>query len=310
VPASRKSGGFAKGRRRYIDWPDWIVPEAWHLEHDLLHHYRLSEDADPDQVELNMEWLRQPKLPLALKYAVVAVFAMVWKPAYYAPNAIKELRCEKRRKAGNDLEPESLLDWRQWVPITPQGKQLWTQSYLPYAGLKFVAIPLLFAPLGWIAAFNVWINNIGAELLANIHSFTVIVSSHTGDDMPRFDRPTTSSGEFYFRQITGSMNYTSSGPVTDFLQGWLNFQIEHHLFPDLPNSQLRKAAPRVRQICAKHGILYREESVFKRLKKTADVMVGRTSMISHVSPTEDLSAAERPELALLLGSPAETVPVA
>jgi fatty acid desaturase len=82
------------------------------------------------------------------------------------------------------------------------------------------------------------------------------------------------------------VNYRSSGPVTDFLQGWLNYQIEHHLFPDVPLSQYRKIAPQVRQICEKHGIPYREESVFKRLKKAVDVMVGNATMQRPHAATE------------------------
>jgi len=278
VPSRHTSEGFAKGRRRFIDWIDWIVPEAWHHEHDVLHHYRLGEDVDPDQIEKNLEWLRRSKLPFPLKYAIVGGFAAIWKPAYYAPNTIKELRYETKRKAGENLELESLLDWRQWVPFTPQGRELWAKSYAPYVAVRFAAIPALFAPLGPLAVANVWLNSIGAEVLTNLHSFTMIIPNHAGDDLPRFDRPVQGKGEFYLRQITGSVNYRSSGFVTDILQGWLNYQIEHHLFPDVPLSQYRKVAPRVRKICEKHGIPYREESVFKRLKKAVDVMVGKTTM--------------------------------
>ncbi len=278
VPHNRTSLAYAKGRRRLIDWMDWIVPAAWHHEHDVLHHYRLGEDSDPDQVELNLEWLRGWKLPLVVKYAIVGVFATMWKPAYYAPNTIKELRCETRRKAGDTSEPETMLDWRQWVPITPQGRQLWTRSYLPYVLFRFVVVPALFAPLGMLAAVNVWINSIGAEVVANLLSFTMIVPNHAGDDLPRFDQPVQGKGDFYFRQITGSVNYTSSGFLGDFMQGWLNLHIEHHLFPDLPLSQLRKAAPEVQDICQKHGIPYREAPVLHRLRKAADIMVGKTTM--------------------------------
>ena len=40
----------------------------------------------------------------------------------------------------------------------------------------------------------------------------------------------------------------------------------------------QKAAPQVREICERHGVPYVQQSVFKRLKKTADIMVGATSM--------------------------------
>jgi fatty acid desaturase len=300
VPSRHTSKGFAKGRRRFIDWFDWIVPEAWHHEHDVLHHYRLGEAGDPDQVERNLEWLRDWRLPLALKYAVVAGFAAIWKPAYYAPNTIKELRREIRRKAGENHDDESLLDWRMWLPVSPQGRELWATSYLPYVAARFAAIPALFAPLGALAVANVWLNSAGAELLTNLHSFLMIVPNHAGDDLDRFDDPVQGRGDFYLRQITGSVNYRSSGPVTDFLQGWLNYQIEHHLFPDLPLSQYRKIAPQVRQICEKHGLPYREESVFIRLKKAVDVMVGETTMRRpHAAPAAPI---ELPHAAAVISS--------
>ena len=295
VRSRHTSERFGKGRRRFIDWLDWMPTEAWHHEHDVLHHHKLGEDDDPDQVELNLEWLRGWKLPLAVKYAIVAGFAAIWKPAYYAPNTIKELRYERKRKAGENPEPETLLDWRVWIPITPQGRELWTRSYLPYAGAKFAAIPALFAPLGAWAVANVWINSVGAEVMTNLHSFVMIVPNHAGEDLPRFDRPSRGKGDFYLRQITGSVNYSSSGQISDFLHGWLNYQIEHHLFPDIPLSQYRKLAPEVRKICAKHGIPYREESVFKRVKMAVDVMVGKGTMVRAGASTQD--RIEVPEFA-------------
>lgn len=42
--------GFAVGSvyRRARDWFDWMLPEAWNVEHNNLHHYRLSESGDSD----------------------------------------------------------------------------------------------------------------------------------------------------------------------------------------------------------------------------------------------------------------------
>src|SRR5262245_41249376 len=46
TPDERKSATFAKGKRRFVDWLDWIDPAAWDHEHNRLHHYRLGETAD------------------------------------------------------------------------------------------------------------------------------------------------------------------------------------------------------------------------------------------------------------------------
>jgi fatty acid desaturase len=43
--------------------------------------------------------------------------------------------------------------------------------------------------------------------------------------------------------------------------GGLNYQIEHHLFPSMPRSNLRRAQPLVRAYCAERGISYAEDGV-------------------------------------------------
>jgi hypothetical protein len=63
-----------------------MLPEAWNVEHNNLHHFRLGEEGDPDLVERNLEFLRVLELPRALKYAAVAGLGAIWKWYYYAPN--------------------------------------------------------------------------------------------------------------------------------------------------------------------------------------------------------------------------------
>ena len=55
-------------------------------------------------------------------------------------------------------------------------------------------------------------------------------------------------------------------------------QIEHHVWPDLSMLSYQKAAPLLRAICEKHNVPYIQESVWKRLSKTVDIMTGHTSM--------------------------------
>ena len=278
VPERYTSSGFAKGLRRFIDWNDWIYPAAWDNEHNRLHHYNLGEAADPDQVELNLAWLRESNLPMPLRYAVVALFAATWKPIYYAPNTLKHLHSKKNNVLGEERHSAALSQLELWNPLNPFARELWLKCLLPYTMIKFVLIPLLFIPLGPIAVISVWINTLLAEIIVNLHSFLVIVPNHTGDDILLFEDCVNTKSEFFLRQITGSANFKTGGDVNDFLHGWLNYQIEHHLWPDLPMSEYQRLQPQVKALCAKYGIPYVQESVWKRLKKTVDIMVGKTSM--------------------------------
>jgi fatty acid desaturase len=67
--------------------------------------------------------------------------------------------------------------------------------------------------------------------------------------------------DFLRRQVLTSRNVAGSRPV-DFVLGGLNYQIEHHLFPNMPRPNLRRAQPLVRAFCHQHGLPYTEASLF------------------------------------------------
>jgi fatty acid desaturase len=67
--------------------------------------------------------------------------------------------------------------------------------------------------------------------------------------------------DFLRRQVLTSRNVTGSRPV-DFLLGGLNYQIEHHLFPNMPRPNLRHAQPLVRAFCRQHDLPYTESTLF------------------------------------------------
>ena len=55
-----------------------MLPEAWNLEHNRLHHYHLGEIKDPDLVERNLHFLRDAPIPKAMKYLFVLLLAPIW----------------------------------------------------------------------------------------------------------------------------------------------------------------------------------------------------------------------------------------
>lgn len=274
VPKRYTKAGFAKKGRRYLDWLDWIKPEAWIYEHNIMHHYHLGEDTDPDNVENNLQWLIRSKTPMWARYLFVYAFAGTWKFTYYAPNTLKILENKKRRK----LKMPQVTNY-EISPLKRNGAILWKEYILPYFSVKFILIPFLFIPLGLEAVFNAFIITVIAEYIANLHSFLVIVPNHSAEDIYRFDKPHKSQGEFYLRQIMGSVNYKTGTNIVDFSHGWLNYQIEHHLFPNLPLSQYQKIQPLMKELCAKHNLEYRQENVFKRMRMTVELMVGKTKLL-------------------------------
>jgi fatty acid desaturase len=265
VPPRYTSKVFARGRRRFLDWPDWMIPEAWIYEHNVLHHSHTGEERDPDLIERNTEELREHAMPV--RYGLMAILALTWRASYYAPKTLDAWRerGEQDGEAGGSAKEGRL-------------RELWQKCYLPYAALNFGLLPLLYLPLGPWGVASAFCNSLMAEALTNLHTFCVVGPNHTGDDLYRFDDRPASRAEHALRQILGSTNYATGGDLLDFAHLWLNYQIEHHLFPDIPMRQYQVIQPKVRALCEKHGIAYVQESVFVRVKKMLDIAVGKSSM--------------------------------
>ncbi len=260
TPERLTSAHFAQGRRRFLDWPDWIEPEAWKYEHNVLHHSHTGEEADPDLVERNVAWVHD--LPEPARWALLGVLSVTWRASYYAQGTMSALM-------GKGGEPVASRDVNREVLL---------RCWLPYAGYAFVGLPLLFAPLGPLAVGSAFVNSLLGEMISNAHTFLVVGPNHAGEDLHRFSTRPTSKGEYYARQVLGSTNFATGGDLVDFAHLWLNYQIEHHLFPDVPMLQYRKVQPKVKALCAKYGLPYVQESVFRRFAKMASIFVGKAAM--------------------------------
>ncbi|CAK9027333.1 Delta(8)-fatty-acid desaturase (Delta(8)-sphingolipid desaturase) (Sphingolipid 8-(E/Z)-desaturase) [Durusdinium trenchii] len=70
--------------------------------------------------------------------------------------------------------------------------------------------------------------------------------------------------QFFTFQLKTSRNIDCDW-YDHWFHGGLEFQIEHHLFPQLPRHNLQKVKPLVQEICQRHGIQYRSTSFSKAL---------------------------------------------
>jgi hypothetical protein len=67
--------------------------------------------------------------------------------------------------------------------------------------------------------------------------------------------------------MLGSANIDGSRAM-DFMTGNLSYQIEHHLYPDLPSNRLAEISVRVRQVCDKYDLPYTSGPFLVQYAKT------------------------------------------
>ena len=66
------------------------------------------------------------------------------------------------------------------------------------------------------------------------------------------------------RQLIGAANI-DGGPLFHVISGNLGYQVEHHLFPDLPSNRYAEVAVKVREICERYELPYNTGPLSKQL---------------------------------------------
>ncbi|MDH6289750.1 fatty acid desaturase family protein [Rhodococcus opacus] len=100
--------------------------------------------------------------------------------------------------------------------------------------------------------------NLTANLLRNVWAYVVIFCGHFPDGAEKFtlaELENETRPEWYLRQMLGAANFRA-GPVMAFLSGNLCYQIEHHLFPDLPSNRYAEISTKVQALCEKYDLPY------------------------------------------------------
>jgi linoleoyl-CoA desaturase len=228
------------------EWDTASTADAWKRAHNHLHHTYtnvLGRDRDLGYAILRID-SAQPWHPVYLAqpiYIVPMALFFEWAIAIY------------------DIELENVR----------AGKKPWSQARGELGGLwrkarrqlvkDYVAFPLLAGP----SAIPALLATLTANAVRNVWAHTVIVCGHFPDGAETFAEEQLddeSRGTWYIRQLLGSCNLDGP-PLLHLMSGNLSFQIEHHLFPDLPSNRYAELAPRVREICERYGLPYTSGSL-------------------------------------------------
>ena len=110
------------------------------------------------------------------------------------------------------------------------------------------------------------------------------------------------------RQLTGAATI-DGGPLFHVISGNLGYQVEHHLYPDMPSTRYGEIAPKVREICQRYGLPYNSGPFHKQLGMVQRTIVRLAFPGGQVRPKPGAYAGplirgkgERPVLEMALSS--------
>jgi NADPH-dependent stearoyl-CoA 9-desaturase len=223
------------------DWDTASPAEAWRHSHNYEHHtFSNIRGKDRDlgyeimRIDPHQRWY--PVYLLQPLYNLVLMAFFEWGVALHDLNAQAIRAGEKSRaQVVAELKDIGVKARRQVVK-------------------DYIAFPLL-SGRSWRSTLAA---NFSANVVRNVWAHSIIFCGHFPDQTYTFSEEEVAQetrGGWYVRQLLGAANI-DGGPLFHLMTGNLSFQVEHHLFPDMPSSRYCEIAPRVREVCARHGLPY------------------------------------------------------
>lgn len=240
---------------RNFKWKAPVDEEGWRREHNALHHVHTNVyEKDPDlnhgilRTNAHTPWNRRHLFQVP-QYLLAAYPTML-----YQFNSQNLGYSQKYREAtfpsGN----------KGYAPVEHPGvsdadieKRHW-RSVLRVLVKEYLLFPLL-ALLTGFSFLKVFAGNLLADFFNNYWLAMTIQATHFTEPLQPEDA-VLHKGRWYLSQLDSSVNF-KGGRRMSILWGHLNYQIEHHLFPDIPSFHYPDMAIEVQQVCAKYGVKYK-----------------------------------------------------
>lgn len=141
---------------------------------------------------------------------------------------------------------------------TEEGKAELQRTMYQKMGRQAAKDYLFFPALSGRRFVRTFLANFFAAGFRSIWAYVVIVCGHFADGAEKFTPEAVENEtkpEWYLRQMLGTANF-DAGPVKALMSGGLCYQIEHHLFPDLPSNRLPEISQRVQAVLAEYDLPY------------------------------------------------------
>jgi NADPH-dependent stearoyl-CoA 9-desaturase len=271
------------------DWDTASTAEAWRHSHNYVHHtYTNIRGKDKD---LGYEIMRidphQPWHPVYLLqpfYNLLLMAFFEWGVAFHdldldalrAGEKSKEQLREELKGIWGKARAQITKDYVAWPLISaavsgavayaagPRDKRSRLQRLRRKALPSRTAHALDTAGRAYV---HTAVADAAANIVRNVWAHSIIFCGHFPDQTYTFGQEEVEEetrGGRYVRQLIGAANIDGS-PLFHVISGNLGYQVEHHLYPDMPSTRYGEIAPRVREICERYDLPYNTGPLSKQL---------------------------------------------
>lgn len=225
----------------------------WKLQHNVLHHtYTNIHEEDEDirprgvlRLTPYAEWKKIHKYQFVYAWFLYGLMTITWMVINDFSRIVRYKKNGLVKKHNADIRKE-------WTIL------IFTK--IVYVGYIFV-IPVLFTSLAW------WQIGLGLFIMHYLAGFILAIifqPAHVieGTEYPLPNEDHTLETNWAIHQLLTTTNFGNRSRWFSWYVGGLNFQIEHHLFPNICHVHYRKIATIVKDTALEFGLPYKSAKTF------------------------------------------------
>lgn len=225
----------------------------WRVQHNVLHHtytniHDHDEDISPRGV-LRMcphgEWKPMHKFQHVYAWFLYGLMTLVWVVAKDFVRIIKYHREGLVKKQKADITTE-------WIILIA--------TKVIYIAYIFV-LPLMILDVAW---WQVLLGVVTMHYVAGFILAVIFQPAHVidGTEYPLPNEEGRMENSWAIHQLHTTTNFANKNRILSWYVGGLNFQVEHHLFPNICHVHYREIASIVKETAKEFGLPYKSEPTF------------------------------------------------
>jgi linoleoyl-CoA desaturase len=224
---------------------------TWKVQHNIKHH-TFTNISGYDEDIANKALIR---LSFNKPLKKVHRFQHIYAFGFYMLMTLNKIGVDFKQLF--EYNKEGITGEQQLKPRTEIVKMVLQKiGYL----FIFIGLPLLFTPYSWWAILLgfLLVNFIAGAIMSIVFQVAHIVEG--------IEQPMPTEGvienQWAIHELTTTSNFSKNNPLLSWYIGGLNYQIEHHLFPNICHVHYHKIAPIVERTAQEFGLKYNVTPTF------------------------------------------------
>jgi linoleoyl-CoA desaturase len=227
-------------------------PFNWRVQHNVLHHTYTNIEGFDEDIEPKGSLRLSKQTPLKKMHRFQYIYAFFLYFFLTLSRMVNEFfQLSKYNKAGITRQ-QGASPKREMTRLA-----LTKAAYI----IVILGLPLIFSGFSW---WMILLGFLVMHLVAGIIMSTVFQMAHIVEiaEQPLPNTLGVIENEWTIHELETTVNFSRKSRWFGWMIGGLNYQIEHHLFPNICHVHYRAIAPIVERTAKEFGLKYNENRTF------------------------------------------------